>query len=341
MGDSGSQILGFSAAVLAVVLTQDTSTALSSALPLLLLGIPIIDTLMVMTGRVLAGRSPFSADRSHIHHRLLARGFDHHEAVVAIYLLQATLFLTAWFLRYETDVTIVGVFASFSCGTIALLQAAERFDWRWRVAPAGPHQTVSPLAGAIAWLRRPEHVPMWTLAIITLIVGVFFFWAAASAPVASVDIRIMAALLAAAMISVLAVQWREPEAGWAARTILYVAAVIAAYFIHETNAHEFWPFVQWAVFAILVLAIVLRLRLANDRRFRITSLDVLVIFAALIVPNLPGSIVTAAGLGESIARLIAVMYAIESVMGAGARWWRAPCLAALLFLVICAVRGAI
>ena len=53
MGDGGSQILGFSAAVLAVVLTQDRLTPLSSALPLLLLGIPIIDTLMVMTQRML------------------------------------------------------------------------------------------------------------------------------------------------------------------------------------------------------------------------------------------------------------------------------------------------
>ena len=59
MGDGGSQILGFSAAVLAVVLTQDHSTPLSSALPLLLLGIPIIDTLMVMTQRIIEGRSPF------------------------------------------------------------------------------------------------------------------------------------------------------------------------------------------------------------------------------------------------------------------------------------------
>ena len=48
MGDGGSQILGFSAAVLALVLTQDHETPLSSALPLLLLGIPLIDTLMVI-----------------------------------------------------------------------------------------------------------------------------------------------------------------------------------------------------------------------------------------------------------------------------------------------------
>src|SRR5262245_22323853 len=137
MGDGGSQILGFSAAVLAVVLTQDETTPLSSALPLLLLGIPIIDTLMVMTQRLLEGRSPFQADRNHIHHRLLALGFDHHEAVVAIYVLQGTLFVVAWFLRYESDPTIIVVFTAVALATIGVLQVAARTGWRWRAHEHG------------------------------------------------------------------------------------------------------------------------------------------------------------------------------------------------------------
>src|SRR5208283_5137445 len=70
MGDGGSQMLGFSAAVLALLLTQDQQIPLSTALPLLLLGMPIIDTLMVMSVRLLRGFSPFIADRRHVHHRL-------------------------------------------------------------------------------------------------------------------------------------------------------------------------------------------------------------------------------------------------------------------------------
>ena len=62
MGDGGSQLLGFSIGALAILATQGDRTALSAALPLLLLGLPIIDTLTVMLRRSLAGRSPFVSD---------------------------------------------------------------------------------------------------------------------------------------------------------------------------------------------------------------------------------------------------------------------------------------
>ena len=72
MGDGGSQFLGFSAGVLAILLTQDDNPMLSSALPLLLLGLPILDTLYVMFQRISQGHSPFHADKNHIHHKLLS-----------------------------------------------------------------------------------------------------------------------------------------------------------------------------------------------------------------------------------------------------------------------------
>lgn len=341
MGDGGSQLLGFSAAVLAVVLTQDQSTPLSSALPMLLLGIPIIDTLMVMTQRILAGRSPFSADRKHIHHRLLALGFDHHEAVVAIYCLQASLFVTAWFLRYEADPTILAVFVGFSLATIGALQVARRAGWRWRAAQPDRAAPTSPLARAAGWLRRPEHLPLWSLCIVTAIVGAFFAVSAASLPVAPPDIRILAGLLCVVMLALLLMQWRAAETGWIARGAIYIAVAMASYFNHEVGASAVWPFAQWAVFGLLVLCLALRFRLVSDRNFRITPLDVLVIFVAVVVPNLPGSVVSSAGLGASIARLIAIMYATETIIGAGARWWRLPCGFALAFLLTCAMGGGI
>lgn len=341
MGDGGSQILGFSAAVLAVVLTQDQSTPLSSALPLLLLGIPIIDTLMVMTQRILEGRSPFSADRNHIHHRLLARGFDHHEAVVAIYLLQAGLFLAAWFLRYESDVTILSVFCGFSLSAIALLQVSERADWGWRPTDHGRVSPASPLARAVAWLREPAHVPLWSLIAITTIVALFFVGSAAAMPVPSDDIRILAGLLGLVLIALLALRWREADTGWIARATLYVTVAMTAYLDHEAGVSQIWPLGQWALFACLAACLVLRFRLVSDRRFRVTPLDVLVIFVAVVVPNLPGSVVTSTGLGEGIARLIVLMYSVEAILGAGARWWRLPCLFALVYVLACATRGGI
>ena len=74
MGDTGSQFLGFTIGVLSVMLTQQVNTALNPWLPLFLVGVPIVDTLFVMARRIREGRSPFAADKSHMHHRLLSDG---------------------------------------------------------------------------------------------------------------------------------------------------------------------------------------------------------------------------------------------------------------------------
>src|SRR5262249_1087261 len=61
------------------------STAVSLVVPMLALGVPIFDTLFAMVRRVLERRPVFSADRGHIHHRLLDMGLTHRRAVMIIY----------------------------------------------------------------------------------------------------------------------------------------------------------------------------------------------------------------------------------------------------------------
>ena len=58
---------------------------------LLVLGVPIIDTFWVIVRRLLAGRSPFTPDRGHIHHRLLDVGLGHRGTVLLIYAICASL----------------------------------------------------------------------------------------------------------------------------------------------------------------------------------------------------------------------------------------------------------
>jgi UDP-N-acetylmuramyl pentapeptide phosphotransferase/UDP-N-acetylglucosamine-1-phosphate transferase len=130
MGDTGSQFLGFSAGVLAIVLTQRTNLALSAGLPFLLLGLAILDTLTVMFQRIYEGRSPFSPDKNHIHHRLLALGFDHYEAVVLIYLAKAGLVSAAYLLRYESDALVVGSYLVFCVAVLGLFRIVSVTGWR-------------------------------------------------------------------------------------------------------------------------------------------------------------------------------------------------------------------
>ncbi len=86
MGDCGSMFLGFTIAAGSVVCTATTATLTGLALPAAALGVPLVDAVFtIIRRRVLDRRSMFSAERGHIHHRLLDAGLNHRRAVYAIY----------------------------------------------------------------------------------------------------------------------------------------------------------------------------------------------------------------------------------------------------------------
>ena len=129
MGDTGSQFLGFAVAALAILVTQHPGAAVSPALPLLIAGLPVIDTLSVMALRIIRGKSPFLPDAKHLHHQFLQIGCRHHEAVAVLYMLQLALLALAWWSRYESDGFILALYLVFSrhaagCGAA---DAAARF----------------------------------------------------------------------------------------------------------------------------------------------------------------------------------------------------------------------
>ena len=66
--------LGFLLAAVSIWTQQKGATAAALLIPVLALGLPILDTTVSFVRRVRQGRSPFSADRGHLHHRLLALG---------------------------------------------------------------------------------------------------------------------------------------------------------------------------------------------------------------------------------------------------------------------------
>ncbi|WP_242360370.1 glycosyltransferase family 4 protein [Anaeromyxobacter sp. SG17] len=85
MGDTGSLFLGFVLATAALRVNRASSSAVALLVPLVLLGVPIADTLLAIVRRAVRGAPLFSADRGHIHHRLLDRGLTQGRAVLAIY----------------------------------------------------------------------------------------------------------------------------------------------------------------------------------------------------------------------------------------------------------------
>jgi UDP-GlcNAc:undecaprenyl-phosphate GlcNAc-1-phosphate transferase len=120
-GTSGVQFVGYTLAILAILGTAKVAVAL------LVLGVPIIDTFWIIVRRVSQGRSPFSPDRTHIHHRLLDLGLSHRQTVLAIYGICLALAILSMLLSGVTQLyAFLGIFVAF--GLVLFLPTRGDFD---------------------------------------------------------------------------------------------------------------------------------------------------------------------------------------------------------------------
>ena len=107
-GTAGVMFIGYILAVLAILGTAKVVVAL------LVLGVPIIDTFWVIVRRLLAGKSPFTPDRGHIHHRLLDGGLGHRGTVLLIYVICASLGVVSLVVSTATQVyAFLGALVAF------------------------------------------------------------------------------------------------------------------------------------------------------------------------------------------------------------------------------------
>src|SRR5207237_10057622 len=91
LGDTGSLFLGYVLAVSSIRTHQKSSAVVSLLVPVVVLAVPIVDTALAMGRRALTGRSMFSGDRDHIHHRLLDLGLSQRQATLVLYATSVVL----------------------------------------------------------------------------------------------------------------------------------------------------------------------------------------------------------------------------------------------------------
>jgi UDP-GlcNAc:undecaprenyl-phosphate GlcNAc-1-phosphate transferase len=309
MGDCGSQMLGLSVGALALLATQGETCALSAALPLLLLGLPIMDTLTVMLTRIRAGKSPFTADRNHLHHRLLNLGFEHREAVFLIYLLQVALVLLAYFLRFELDSQIILTFCAFAAAVLWFLHRATRSGWRLRHVP--------PIAGIRSYgvgFQSTERIPTLALSVMITCLAVYVLTVVISSGHVGMDLGVLCSALLLSLL--LLTTWRaERSLVWFERGVAYMSVVLLVY-LDQTTPHKppLLTTLSWTFIAITGVAALVRFMLSPTRRFELTTLDVIVIFVALVLPNLPGSLSLPSDLPGGIAKAVILLYVVEMLL---------------------------
>ncbi|MFC0582583.1 MraY family glycosyltransferase [Micrococcoides hystricis] len=144
MGEVGSTLLGFTMAIAAILVTADVGALdgfrfrnvpayMPILLPISVMLVPIIDMLVTVTRRTARGVSPFSADRGHLHHKLIDGGYNHPQAVWVLYAWSAVVAFGAVALNFIPWTTWVPIWAVLIAGCI-LLTIGPWLQKRYRLA---------------------------------------------------------------------------------------------------------------------------------------------------------------------------------------------------------------
>ncbi len=146
LGDAGALSIGFLLAALSIAGSQKGAAAVALLVPIIALGIPIIDTSLAFLRRILHGKHPFQGDREHVHHRLLAMGLSQRQVALTLYAVSGVLAVIAMLLptagRVEAFLALLclaGVlalgFRRLGAGEIAELLGLFRHGERRRRPP--------------------------------------------------------------------------------------------------------------------------------------------------------------------------------------------------------------
>lgn len=101
LGDTGALFIGFMIGVLSLQGLKN-STAVAVVTPMIILGVPITDTVVAIIRRSLSGKKIYEADRMHLHHRLLSMGLTHRGTVLVIYAISFIFSLTSLLLNISS-----------------------------------------------------------------------------------------------------------------------------------------------------------------------------------------------------------------------------------------------
>ena len=104
MGDSGSELLGFSIAAVSILGTVKSATIVVVIIPALVLGLPIFDTVMAIFRRLAKHQSIGTADKEHLHHRIMKAGFGQKRAVMILYCISGIMGIVA--VLYSRGLTV-------------------------------------------------------------------------------------------------------------------------------------------------------------------------------------------------------------------------------------------
>lgn len=122
LGEGGSVFLGFMLGILSIISGSKIATAM------LIMGLPIIDTLWVITKRIQRGKSPFIGDRTHFHFKLLERGLNQKQAVLLMYGITIIFGSVSLFLGTKGKIFAIVILITFSIIVLNKLYTKKTYE---------------------------------------------------------------------------------------------------------------------------------------------------------------------------------------------------------------------
>ena len=311
MGDAGSQMLGFVAIVLALSLTQQ-SASLSATLPLIIFGIPVLDTLTVMIRRLAKGQSPFQADRRHFHHRLIAIGMFHTEAVFVLYLTQALLILFAVVAHGVNDWLLLAAYLFFSALVLGGFSYYQRSGYQitrdgWVSRLRDQLKPLKDRGRIIQYSFRWLKIGVLTLLTVNALFPLFGHFIFVS--------------FAGGIFVLLLLAWffNYKYLNRISKIVLYLCTPFLIYNCDQVLYTYFgntFLLAYNASFVLLLALLIMTLKFTRRTQgFKPSTLDFLVIFIILLIPNLPHTGFTSQLLGLVAIKTVILYYGYEVIIG--------------------------
>jgi len=312
MGDTGSQFLGFSLVTTTVALTQGEA-GLSPVLPIIIFGFPVLDTGVVMLERIGAGKSPFQADRNHFHHKLIRLGLTHTEAVFIIYLLQALLVVSAFVFRYYSEWVLLIGYGIFVDVVIIGFFTAEITTWKMkRFTFVDRH-----IKGKLSAIKKKGVLIIFSFKMIEYgIPALLFVTTFLPVTMPRYFSYIAAGLL---LLTILCMFARKNWVKWILLADLYVTVPLIVFFSTDPAQVFITRRMIWVynlAFIVFTFFVIMTLRLTRRRSgFKVTPMDFLIVFIAIVAPFISGMYGEHARLTFVAAKAVMLFFSYEVLIG--------------------------
>jgi UDP-GlcNAc:undecaprenyl-phosphate GlcNAc-1-phosphate transferase len=337
MGDAGSQLLGFIAITLSLALTRQSSQT-SIILTLFMMGVPIIDTLYVVTQRAFKGRSPFAADQNHIHHKLMRLGLYHSESVLIIYLMHAILVCLGFIFRSTSPWFLMAFYMSYSGLIIVSIFIAEARGWQLKRY----HFIDKIIKKQLRVLREENAIIKFSFRAVE-IGFIFILLFSCFLPH---HINIYFSIIALTFLGIIVIVWHIKKS-WAFN-IIEISIFLMIPFLVYLGETDVIYLVDTALekaytysFGLLIVCVLLTLKFSRRRGFKSTPMDFLILFIALVVPNLPDERIQAWQMGLVAAKIVVLFFTYEVLKGELRLDTQRLSITGLLALMVISLRGFI